>query len=301
MTPTAKPAVSPVAHLLRTDLVPDAQDVVDFRPAIMTENKPLTPDRFRKLLDTEGFQFLSGAETGDPEGIAWTEHGRLDADGHHDGIRVALRCEEHIRIITERIESLLAAGWTSVHVVTDHGWLLMPGSFPKVDLPKYLTQTKWSRCAVLAEQAQCSFATFPWAWSPAVQIVPAPGVHAFLGGVSYSHGGMSLQECRIPEIHVRSSAQGTALAVRLVSVKWVNLRCRVTLEGNFRSVTVDLRLRPADPESSVVDAPRAPDLSGIVSLVLVRDELVGDSACVVVLASDGTVIQKLSLVLGEDL
>ena len=111
---------------------------------------------------------------------------------------------------------------------------------------------------------------------------------------------MSLQECRIPEIHVRSTAQGAAPAVRLASVKWVNLRCRVTLEGDFRSVTVDLRLRPADPGSSVVDAPRAPDMSGIASLVLVRDELVGDSACAVVLDSDGTVIQKLSLVLGED-
>ena len=40
---------------------------------------------------------------------------------------------------------------------------------------------------------------------------------------------------------------------------------------------------------------------GIASLVLIRDELLGDSASAVVLTSDGTVIQKLSLVLGEDL
>ena len=128
----------------------------------------------------------------------------------------------------------------------------------------------------------------------------APGVGSFLGGLEYAHGGLSPQECRIPEIHVRAGAQTVTPNIRIASVRWVNLRCRVTLEGDFGSVTVDLRLRPADPGSSVVEAPKAPDASGVASLVLVRDELVGDSASAVVLASDGSVVQKLSLVLGED-
>ena len=300
VTPTAKPAVSPVAHLLGADLAPDKQDVMAFRPSISSDNKSLTPDRFRKLLDGEGVQFLTARETGDPNGLGWTEHGRLDADGHHEGGRIALRCQEHVRILVERIESLLQAGWKNVRIVTDHGWLLVPGGLPKVDLPKFLTETRWGRCAVLTDAAHSQLATFPWSWSPAVQIVCAPGVGSFLGGLEYAHGGLSPQECRIPEIHVRAGAQIVTLNIRVASVRWVNLRCRVTLEGDFRSVTVDLRLRPADPGSSVVETPKAPDASGVASLVLVRDELVGDSASAVVLASDGSVVQKLSLVLGED-
>ena len=35
--------------------------------------------------------------------------------------------------------ALLEAGWREVRVVTDHGWLLLPGGLPKVDLPEHLT------------------------------------------------------------------------------------------------------------------------------------------------------------------
>ena len=36
--------------------------------------------------------------------------------------------------IRDRITELLAAGWKRVRVVTDHGWLLLPGGLPKIDL-----------------------------------------------------------------------------------------------------------------------------------------------------------------------
>lgn len=40
--------------------------------------------------------------------------------------------------IGERIRDLVDAGWKQVRVVTDHGWLLVPGDMPKTELPKYL-------------------------------------------------------------------------------------------------------------------------------------------------------------------
>ena len=43
-------------------------------------------------------------------------------------------------MLVERVESLCAAGWREVRVVTDHGWLWLPGGPPKVDLAKYLTR-----------------------------------------------------------------------------------------------------------------------------------------------------------------
>jgi hypothetical protein len=49
---------------------------------------------------------------------------------------------------------LLDTGWQEVVVVTDHGWLLMPGGLPKVDMPKFLTSTRWGRCAALQTSAE---------------------------------------------------------------------------------------------------------------------------------------------------
>ena len=160
----------------------------------------------------------------------------------------------------------------------------MPGGLPKLELRRFLTETRWGRCAILTEAAHSELSTFPWAWSPAVHVVCAPGVQSFVAGLEYTHGGLSLQECRIPELHIRGAE--VPISVRILSVKWINLRCRVTLEGDFTNTRVDLRLRPADPSSTVVESPRPPDSAGIASLVLARDELVGDSASAVVLEQE---------------
>ena len=82
---------------------------------------PQAPGRRR------AFQVLSGAETGDPRGRAWTEFGNLDQTGHEEGIGLARRIPELLADLVARIESLLEAGWQEVRVVTDHGWLLVPG------------------------------------------------------------------------------------------------------------------------------------------------------------------------------
>ena len=49
VTPTSKPAVSPVADLLSTESTPD-----EFRPVILSTGKTLTPDRFKSLLIEKG-------------------------------------------------------------------------------------------------------------------------------------------------------------------------------------------------------------------------------------------------------
>ena len=49
-----------------------------------------------------------------------------------------------------RVESLLAAGWREVRIVTDRGWLLLPGGLPKTDLPKISDD---SASGVIAERS----------------------------------------------------------------------------------------------------------------------------------------------------
>ena len=140
VTPTAKPAVSPVAGKITGSLVGE-----DFRPSLAADGKDLTPDRFRSLLESEGFQVLPALRR-DPKGRAWSEYGSIDKTGHSEGIGLAHRIPELIRNLVHRIEGLLEAGWQEVRVVTDHGWLLMPKGLPKAELPKYLTETAGSLC-----------------------------------------------------------------------------------------------------------------------------------------------------------
>ena len=58
------------------------------------------------------------------------------------GWRVAHHAAAELRGLAERIAGLLEHGWQKVVVITDHGWLLMPGDLPKVELPEHLTEIR---------------------------------------------------------------------------------------------------------------------------------------------------------------
>jgi len=140
VTPTSKPAVSPVAGKIKGTVAGE-----DFRPCVVLDGKDLTPERFRKLLADDGVQYLVNHDTGDPSGKGWTEFGNLDTTGHNEGSGMARRIPELLATLVQRVESLLESGWKEVRVVTDHGWLLMPKGLPKSELPKFLTATRWRR------------------------------------------------------------------------------------------------------------------------------------------------------------
>ena len=74
-------------------------------------------------------QILGGDELGDPSGIAWTEIGEIDAYGHQHGTRVAVHAQDELKVIKNRILTLLAHGWKQVmsrhrpRLVAAAGWL----------------------------------------------------------------------------------------------------------------------------------------------------------------------------------
>jgi hypothetical protein len=160
VTATAKPAVSPVADQLSADVEAD-----EFRPCVAATGKVLTAERFRQLLAEHGYQVLAAGETGDPAGMAWTELGDLDHYGHMQGWKLAWRVDEVVREFVDRLTALLEAGWKQVRVVTDHGWLLMPGGLPKIDLPAFLAESRWGRCATLKTNVQVSGTLVSSYWS----------------------------------------------------------------------------------------------------------------------------------------
>ena len=294
VTATAKPAVSPVTKDIKGLSLGE-----DFLPATANGEQPLTTDRFRKLLATAGYQYLRAVESGDSSGRGWTENGELDKLGHSLQGRLAGRVEEQVDLLLERIEFLLDSGWREIRVVTDHGWLWLPGGLPKVDLPKYLTASRWARCAAIKGGSKVEVPTVKWHWNAHERVAVAPGIACFGAGNEYAHGGLSLQESLVPVIRVTAGETAAKTAAKIGDVSWVGLRCRVQVETAAPGLSVDLRSKVNDPSSSVGKV-RPVDANGAASLLVADDELEGTSAVVVVLDAGGHVIAKLPTIIGGD-
>jgi hypothetical protein len=272
---------------------------MEFEPRILADGKPLSGYNFHKLLSEHGVQPLDRHETGDPQGQAWTESGDLDHYGHEHGVRLARDLDTQLSQVVERVGELIDAGWKRIRIVTDHGWLLMPGGLPKSELPKHQTETRWGRCAVLKAGAYGTPLTFGWDWCKDVQVAYAPGVSNFIAGAEYAHGGISLQECLVPVLLLEGAGAGGAdAAVMIQSVTWRGLRCTVVVEGGATGQRVDIRTKAALASTSLAASVKAVD-GGKASLAMADDECMGAAAVVVVLGADGAVLQKKATTVGE--
>jgi len=297
VTATAKPAASPIAEKLRGGYLG-----ADFCPEIAETGEGLNTDRFRKLLSAAGYQVLGASETGDPQGKnarAWTEYGEFDKLGHNLQVKLAARIEDQLELLLERVQGLLEAGWKRVRVVTDHGWLLVPGGLPKVQLPKYLAESRWSRCASIKDSSHVDVPVASWSWNPQERFAFAPGVHCFVAGHEYAHGGASLQECMVPVLTFASTGAPARVVVTVSEVQWVGLRCRVTVQPPVEGLLADLRTKPNDPKSSVAD-PKALDADGKAALLVADDSLEGTMASLVVVDASGRVVCKEATTVGGD-
>ena len=291
VTATAKPAVSPAAERIEGGAVGE-----DFRPLTADERQPLTPDRFRKLLAAAGCAYVRKDETGGPNGSAWTEHGELDKLGHQRQEKLASHIDEQIGLLLERIEALLGAGRRAIRVVTDHGWLWLPGGLPKVDLPQYLTETRWARCASIKGASTVGAPTAAWHWNAGETVALAPDISCFEKGYAYAHGGVSLQECLIPVIEVGAGASAEE-AVVIADVSWVGLRCRVKLDAPRPGLSAALRRRAADADSGI-GAAQPVNEEGRASLLVADDELEGSGAFVVILDAQGNAAARQATTIG---
>ena len=292
VTASGKAWCSPVA-----ELVSGSTEDLEFEPRVASDGKPLSGHNFRKLLTENGIQPLDKYETGDSSGRGWTEIGDLDHYGHQHGVRLARDVDAQLFQIVERVQELSAAGWRKIRIVTDHGWLLVPGGLPKTDLPKHQAETRWGRCAVLKDTAHGTPLTFGWDWCRDVQVAYAPGVSSFIAGADYAHGGLSLQECLVPVLDVQIAAPSLPVVATIKSVIWKQLRCIVEVDSTVPGLRVDLRTKAALASSSLAESVK-PVASGKVNLAVADDANTGTAAVVVVLAADGQVIHRQSTTVG---
>jgi hypothetical protein len=294
VTASGKAWCSPVS-----DYISGTAADVEFEPRVGADGKALSGHNFRKLLTEHGVQPLNKHETGDPQGQAWTEAGDLDHYGHQHGIRLARDLGSQLDQVVERVAELCDAGWKRVRIVTDHGWLLMPGGLPKTELAKHQTETRWGRCAVLKDTAHGTPLTFGWDWCKEVQVAYAPGASSFISGDEYAHGGISLQECLVPVLElVAVGFAGSALKVDITKVTWTGLRCKVEVAPAVVGLSVDIRTKAALADSTLVANVRALE-NGKASLAVEDDANEGTAAFVVVLDAGGNVVQKKSTTVGE--
>jgi hypothetical protein len=162
VTATAKSLVTPVG-----DSIAGKGKVESFTPLEISSGKPATLDVLRKAMLARGIQVLDRGTVLPPEkptSIGYAECGNIDSDGHVMGLRLAAQLHTEVARISEYVQGLKGAGWLRVRIVTDHGWLLMPGGF---ELVKLWVESNNRRAAYETAALPLSYTgIFPYIGSP---------------------------------------------------------------------------------------------------------------------------------------
>ncbi|NCD09627.1 MAG: BREX-1 system phosphatase PglZ type B, partial [Negativicutes bacterium] len=297
VTGTGKPAVAPLA----ASSAAENPDPTDFQA--------LSSYQFEKALKEAGWLIIRSKDP-IPSPIAqgypvastinkiWVEIGNLDHEGHERGAKIAKHLPSLLAEVTERIEALLAAGWTRIRVVTDHGWLLMPGGLPKAELPSAISENKWGRCALIKSGATTDHRVFPWFWNPDQSVVLADGISCFRGNEEYAHGGLSLQECLTLDLIISQDAPTGVVTIE--DVKWKGLRCSVLAQGAFTGMKLDVRKFAEDSASSLINKSKPVEADGQASVLVIDmdGDLDGTEAFVVLTNDAGVVTTQISTQIG---
>lgn len=285
VTSTGKPAVAPIGATLTGG---------DGMSATTAEGKTAGAEVLRALMRVSGVTPFPDEEVGEPSGRGWTEAADLDATGHKLGVKLVDHIPREVADLVARVNELLAAGWKRVVVVTDHGWLLMPGGFSKIELAQHLTEPRQRRCARLVSGAlDVKQPVLPWSWNASVSMASPRGTGVFELGEDYLHGGLSPQECITPMLTVFSGSSQLR-AGRIEQVKWIGMRCRVDVVGAPAGSALDLRRSPGDGTSTLLAETKTVDGDVEAKLLVENDELDGVDCFVVLLSAQGEILAQVS-------
>ena len=295
VTATGKPAVSPVKKQIR-----GIETSADFEPNVTKSEQSLKGGyHFKKLLKDSDWEVIDSKSCENVNARGWTEFGNIDHEGHDKGWKLSKHLNGLLDEIRDRIIQLFNAGWKSVRVVTDHGWILLPGGLPKVDLPSALTDNKWGRCAIIKPGAVIQENLYPWYWNPSQDIAMANGVSCYRNGLEYSHGGLSLQECLTLELTVfPGKLMGLAKSIKFTDVAWKGFRCTVAVEGEFKGLSLDIRQQPGNSATSIIDNLKSFKKDGIASVLVENEELEGSEATIVVIDQNNELVAQVVTLIG---
>lgn len=292
VTATAKPAVTPVAKFFEGRELNE-----DFAPQA-SSGRPVVAALLKATMATEGVEILESPETAPatPQSRGWFEIGNIDSLGHKVEAGLAQYLHTEVEQLASTVQQLVSAGWRTVRIVTDHGWLLLDGGLPKVDLPKHLTESRWGRSAVASTGTPPDTVQVAWFWNPAEVVHTPPGIACFNKTTGYSHGGLSPQECVIPVLTVRGEGRPAAVG-QISAVAWAGFRCVVDCVGAPAGSRVDIRIgKPAGV--SAIASPKQVPADGNLSIP-VDDEHEGKDLVVVLLGPGGEPLAQRKTKFGQ--
>lgn len=269
VTATCKPLVSPAAGSLKVGS-PDSLSLVT------NEGKTVTKPVLFKAIEAAGW---STSEKRLGNGPGWRECGRFDEEGHALGARLAERFRDGLRDVVETVMRLAREG-RSIRIVTDHGWLLLPGGLEQAALDAGLVEPdgKRSRVASLKPGALTGYTLLPWTWAPSVNLAVATGARAFFASQEYAHGGVSPQECILPVLDIHADAASPALTI---TPRWQRLRLKIEVAGGA-GLMFDVRLGPDTSGQSILKS-GAKQLDDLGQLgVLISEDYLDKQVCLVV-------------------
>jgi hypothetical protein len=268
VTATCKGLASPAAGVLA------AASTADLIP--FYQGKPAQKPVLLKAIEATGWSTAESLLSDEP---LWREIGRFDERGHVLGADLATQAHDLLIEVAD-IALRLARQGRRVRIVTDHGWLLMPGGLPQAPLVAGVTVAGGNghRVATLKEGAPTTYPRLPWSWDKGVLLATATGVRAFYAGVEYAHGGVSPQECVLPVLDIVAEP---AAAPVVIKPTWQRLRLKVEVQGGA-GLMFDVRLgEDISGESILPKGARPLDELGQIG-VLIPDEYEGKQVCLVV-------------------
>lgn len=292
LTPTAKPNVSPIATSVST-----LSTITEFRPQLHS-GKDLQTQAFRDALKAADFKLVTNANDIQADGNYWQEIGDIDTKGHEEQADMVKRIDELFEQIQEALDVAFERGIKRIKIVTDHGWLLLPGGLPKTPLNAGLTETRWGRCALIKEGASTNLLHLPWRWNPSIFIAYAPGISFFKANEEYAHGGISVHECLVPTMMVENPNVQNILADIKV-VKWVNLKCTINTSDVPDGYCVDIRTKYNDAKTSIVLS-KNKTLQGNTVTLMVDDAAEHQAATIVLMDENERILDKKPTTVGGD-
>ena len=291
LTPTAKPNVAPIATLVSTK-----SQITEFRPQLET-GKDLQTNEFRKALKEVNFNHIVKASDINPDELSWEEIGDIDTKGHNEQADMVKSIEELFEQVQESLDTAFEKGVKKIQIVTDHGWLLLPGGLPKAELNAGLTETRWGRCALIKEGANTDLLHLPWRWNESIFIAYAPGISFFKKNEEYAHGGISIQECLVPTILIENP-NAAKVHSKIHEIKWVNLKCTITTENAQENFSIDIRTKFNDETTSIVES-RNKMITDNKVFVMVNDDAEAKAANIVLLDANERILDKKETTVGE--
>lgn len=145
------------------------------------------------------------AATSDPDAgelLVVYGHEEVDSIGHGQAETLIRHVHLEIERLARLVRKLHRWGYEQVHIVTDHGFILLDEQKLPAEVPcdKSWCHVLKERYALVPANADVPLVTLPMPWAPELRVAVPPGLAFFKAEKSFSHGGAALQELVIPHL-----------------------------------------------------------------------------------------------------